>query len=542
MLTFDQIDSLSDPILELYERYLQSVINDIARRLVGMDMTSMAAWQLQRMIESGRVYDHALKELSKLTGKSERELKKLFKAAGIRATTFDDAIYKAAGLKPLPLNLSPAMAQVLAAGLRKTGNVMRNLTMTTAISAQDLFIQAADLAYMQVSSGAFDYISAIRNAVKDVASKGLQTINYASGKRDQLDVAMRRTVLTGVSQTAGNLQLTRADEMNQDLVQVSAHIGARNVGEGPRNHESWQGKVYSRSRHDTEYPNFYTVTGYGTAEGLHGVNCRHSFYPFFEGISERIYSDAELESYANKTVTYNGKEMSVYEATQVQRGIERKIRHWKRQAGALDAANLDTEYEKSKVRQWQGEMRGFIKQMDDQYKKEGIKWHRQYEREQVPAFVSPESVDRDLRLAQEEKLFDLQSVETDTVFSKPIDYSVVYGKDVIKSSQTVIDLDRKAYIKRDHDEDIDWLMKNQDLVLKAINNPLFVEKIPRAQKKAGFNIAHIVHIGEKDLPFLNVVLNFRSGKQSSMIWTMFRVGKNYIYELSGETKSRWRKP
>lgn len=239
MLTFDQIDSLSEPILDLYERYMQSVINDIARRLAGLDFaTGTAAWQMQRLIESGKVYEHALNELSKVTGKSERELKKLFKAAGVRATTFDDAIYKAAGLKPLPLNLSPAMAQVLAAGLRKTGNVMRNLTMTTALSAQDLFVQAADLAYMQVSSGAFDYISAIRNAVKDVASKGLQTINYASGKRDQLDVAMRRTVLTGVTTTCAELQLTRAREMGCTLVQVSAHIGAR------PSHELFQGKVY----------------------------------------------------------------------------------------------------------------------------------------------------------------------------------------------------------------------------------------------------------------------------------------------------------
>ncbi|MCC6148345.1 MAG: hypothetical protein IT308_12365 [Anaerolineaceae bacterium] len=160
-------------------------------------------------------------------------MRKLFEAAGVRSIQFDDMIYKRAGLKPLPLNLSPAMAQVLAAGLRKTQGVVRNLTMTTAIAAQNAFIDAADLAYLQVSSGAFDYISAIRNAVKDVASKGLPVINYASGRKDQLDVAVRRTVLTGVSQTAGNLQLARAQEMGQDLVEVSAHIGARNIGEGP---------------------------------------------------------------------------------------------------------------------------------------------------------------------------------------------------------------------------------------------------------------------------------------------------------------------
>ena len=359
MINFDQLDSLTDPLMELYERFIQSVINDIARRLGKADLTDTAAWMMQRLTESGAVYEYALGEIAKLTGISESELKRAFQKAGVNALKFDDAVYMAAGLKPPPLNLSPAMSQVLAAGLRKTGNVMRNLTMTTAISAQNAFIDAADLAYMQVSSGAFDYISAIRNAVKDLSAKGLTVIRYP-GRQEQLDVAVRRTVLTGVSQTANELQITRAKEMKANLMEVSAHIGARDQGEGAMNHESWQGKVYSIEGSTPEYPNLYEVTGLGTVEGLGGINCRHSMYPFFEGISERMYSDAELKNYANKTVVYNGDEMSVYEATQVQRGIERKIRHWKRQAGALDAAGLDHEAETAKVREWQARMRAFV--------------------------------------------------------------------------------------------------------------------------------------------------------------------------------------
>lgn len=57
---------------------------------------------------------------------------------------FDDAIYSAVGLNPAPLNLSPAMLNVLKAGLEKTNGVMRNLTLTTVISGQNAFIDAAD--------------------------------------------------------------------------------------------------------------------------------------------------------------------------------------------------------------------------------------------------------------------------------------------------------------------------------------------------------------------------------------------------------------
>lgn len=373
MLTSDQFDVLTNPMLDLFHDYEISVIEDIARRLKNLDFSS-AAWQVQRLTESGSLYKDVLRQLMRMTGKSEQQLEDIFKKAGVKAITFDDKIYKEAGLTPPPLNLSPAMLRALEAGLEKTNNILSNLTQSTALTAQQSFFKAADLAYLQVSTGAMSYDQAIRAAIKDVAAEGLSTIDYASGHQDKLDVAMRRTVLTGVGQTTGQLQLTRADEMENDLVAVSAHIGARNKGVGPENHQSWQGKIYSRSGTHKKYPNFAEVTGYGTGEGLGGWNCRHSFYPYFENISENAYTREELKSFKKEKVTYQDKKLSVYEATQVQRAIERKIRQWKRETAALDAARLDNARELAKIKQWQSTMRDFIRQTE---------LDRQYVREQV---------------------------------------------------------------------------------------------------------------------------------------------------------------
>jgi hypothetical protein len=166
----------------------------------------------------------------------------------------------------------------------------------------------------------------------------------------------------------------RMDEMGTDLVAVSAHAGARNRGTGPMNHESWQGKVYSRSGTNPKYGNFYVITGYGTGEGLSGWNCRHSMYPYFENISYEYYNDAIRKKLTSKKVTYNGQEMSQYEASQVQRGIERHIRDWKRQRDALEATGKDNRAEVAKVKYWQSRMRDFIRQTD---------MNRQSVREQV---------------------------------------------------------------------------------------------------------------------------------------------------------------
>src|SRR5919108_1531317 len=245
MLTSAQFDELIVPIMDLFAEYETSVLVDIARRLAKMAIPS-AAWQTQRVIENGALYKDVLKKLSQLTGQSEKEIADLLREAGVKTVTFDDKVYKLAGLKPLPLNLSPAMAQTLRAGIEKLNAVVLNLTRTTAITAQQAFIRASNLAYQQVITGAMSYDQAIRAAIKNVAAEGLHVIDYASGHTDHLDVAIRRNVLTGVAQTAGQLQVTRAEEMGSDLVAVSAHVGARNKGTGPMNHESWQGQIYSR--------------------------------------------------------------------------------------------------------------------------------------------------------------------------------------------------------------------------------------------------------------------------------------------------------
>jgi hypothetical protein len=360
MLTASQYDALIGPLMELYESYEQSVINDLARRLSKAPMTSSAAWSAQRLSESGMVFEQILERLAPLVGRSESELRRAFTRAGVKAMRFDDSVYKKAGLNPLPLNLSPAMAAVLAENISRTNATMRNLCLSTASSGQDAFVQASDLAFMQVSSGAMSYQQAVRAAVKDVAAQGLSVVAF-SGRRDSLDVATRRNVLTGVGQLANQLSLARAGEMGVDLVQVSAHAGAR-TGKGVANHLAWQGKVYSRSGTDPRYPGLVKVTGYGTGAGLGGYNCRHSLFPFFPGISENAYEEATLDEFAGRKVTYNKQEMDFYAATQEQRGIERKLRYWRRQKAAMEAAGLDSTPETDAVLHYRQVMTDFIKQ------------------------------------------------------------------------------------------------------------------------------------------------------------------------------------
>lgn len=109
---------------------------------------------------------------------------------------------------------------------------------------------ALDSATLQVQSGSVSYNQAIAGAVKQLADSGIKTVDYESGHVDSVDVAVRRAVMTGVNQLNQKYREQSMGYLKTDLVEVTAHLGARNT-EGPmgwENHAKWQGKVYRWKR------------------------------------------------------------------------------------------------------------------------------------------------------------------------------------------------------------------------------------------------------------------------------------------------------
>lgn len=357
MLLPDYLDSLPDSVVALFRQVEEDILEDMARRVVKTEsITDSTQWQEWRLEQLGETRQTIRYHLQRLTSKTQGELNALFQAAGGQALYYDDQIYRAVGLTPGKVNNSPALLNLLRAGARQTQKTFLNLTATTANTATQQFERALDRAWLQISSGAFDYQTAIRRAIKELASAGLQSITYPTGHTDTLDVAVRRAVLTGVNQTAARLSEARAEEMGCDLVETTAHPGAR------PEHVRWQGKVFSRSGKSRKYPDFVSSTGYGTGPGLCGWNCRHSFFPYFEGLSKSAYPRSKLREYEEKTVQYNGKPLSYYDATQQQRYIERQIRRWKREYLMMDAAGMDTTQASVKLAQWRATERDFCRQ------------------------------------------------------------------------------------------------------------------------------------------------------------------------------------
>lgn len=339
MLTPDYLDTLPDALVELWQQVEEDILQDIARRIAKMErVTDTADWQLWRFEQIQALHQDVAALLAKYSGKTTAEIRRLLLEAGRQALASDDELYRALGFSPSSIETSEQLNNLLNAGYRQTLGSWQNLTATTANTVTGEFERALDRAWLQISSGAFDYKTAIKQAVDGLAQR-MAGVTYPSGHRDTLEVAVRRAVLTGVNQTSAQLQLARMEEMDCNFVEVTAHGGAR-----PQ-HAVWQGKIYHRGGavvyEGVRYEDFASSTGYGTGPGLCGWNCRHNFYPFFPGLSSPNWDQRQLEALNAKEMEYGGQMYSRYEISQMQRQLEREVRKAKRRYLAEDAAGLD---------------------------------------------------------------------------------------------------------------------------------------------------------------------------------------------------------
>lgn len=336
------------------------ILSDMARRISAYDYFIPAALhQNQKLQELGLTQKEIIARLSALTGQTQEELVALLSEASAEAVEDDIEYYTRAEVyEPSKVNTEALHAQ-LNSGLLQTEQAFFNITRTTANTATKQFERALDRAWTQINTGGMDYQTAIRRAILDLAEQGIGSIEYPSGRIDSIEVAVRRAVVTGANQTAMKTQEVLADELEVDLVEVTAHGGAR------PDHAKWQGKVFSRKGRVTidgvTYEDFAKATGYGTGAGLGGWNCRHNFHPYVPGTS-RTWTEEQLAKLEEKKVKYNGEEYTEYEASQIQRSIERDIRKNKRIAASLDAAGEDSSEARAKLRESQKKYTDFTEQ------------------------------------------------------------------------------------------------------------------------------------------------------------------------------------
>ena len=366
----DLLEERSEHVLSLYRAIEQRLVLSIADRINRLGITSTSVIELNRLYDMGFLDTNTLKLLEELTGEPLERFIEAIK--GMVSDSIDWETHNIAydrGLtliKPTTDIIQPVINEIIEYVVRDV-----NIAKTTAIQYMQKDVKRViDSAVLETKLGTMTEQEAVVHAVKGIAKKGITSMRYDRHNKDgtistvdmSLEGYMRRVIRTEFIQSVGKTQEHLGKELGAELYYVSQHLGARDKGIGHKNHESWQGQVYT---HD----DLYTVCGYSKVDGLCGVNCRHRFFPYWEGITPL---PPKIDTEENKRV---------YDLQQKQRKLERDVREIKLTISALESIDLEEAREevvreKRKLRAKQKAIRNLVEENKDVLR-------RNYQRESV---------------------------------------------------------------------------------------------------------------------------------------------------------------
>ena len=338
MLTPDQITALRDMSGQVVDPIIDFLIEDIARRVSEAgQLTGTAAYQTWRLQKLGVSQKQLKEEIQKRLKVSQAQVEQLLTQAA--ETGYDFDISRFSTVEALPFAENTGLQQILDATVKLAQDDLSNVTQTIGFITPDgkceeltkAYQKTCDFAFHKVVLGAQDYNSAIRDATRQLAEKGIRTIDYESGVHTSLEAAVRRNIMGGLGLMNEQITQQNHDDLGCDGWEISAHGGSA------PDHEPIQGKQYS----DKEFQrlNNSLVRRIGT------LNCGHSAMPIIMGVNEPQYTAAELEEFRRQNaegIDFEGRHYSLYEAAQRQRSLERSIRKTKRRI-LIDEATGDTE-------------------------------------------------------------------------------------------------------------------------------------------------------------------------------------------------------
>lgn len=333
--------------MEKYASELEThIMEDIVRRIkINDSITRSADWQIYRLRQMGKSTEYIQQQIKKFLDVSNEEIERLYNEVIETGYARDEEIYTKVGKEFIPFQENDELQQAILGAINQSKEEMVNFTQSMGFTLEmpdgktvftplaTYYQEKLDSAFMGILNGSFDYQSILSKTVKEMTKSGLRTVDYASGHYNRIEVATRRAVMTGITQVTGKINEQNAEKLGTDKFEISWHATAR------PSHQDWQGRVFT-------YNELITKCGLGTVTGLCGANCYHSYYPFIDGVSVRMYTDEQLEKMnaeENKPRKYNGKEYTSYTATQRMRQLETKMRAQRKEITLLKAGGAEDE-------------------------------------------------------------------------------------------------------------------------------------------------------------------------------------------------------
>lgn len=364
MITNKDYDKLIKPLLEIYNEIEIELLIAVAERFKTYeDIGGTLQWQVKKLDELGILNKQAIEIIQKFSKKTNTEIERMLNEAGYNTQNMEYARQAFSKnlikINPSIIYKSESINNTIMTAVKEGKDIMHIINTKAVESTKKSYMKVLDKAYLEVSSGIYDYNTSIKKAIMTMANEGIDGATYLrNGKTVHYSIegTVRRDVLTHVHQTATKCSLDTIKELGINTVYVPPHLGARVTKKLDwTNHSWWQGKVYLLEGKNEKYGNFYEICGYGKVDGHSGVNCRHPVNMYIEGVT-KIENDVDMVE--NERIA---------ELTTEQRRLERNIREQKKKV-AVAKTLMDRELvqkEEKKLTEKNKKLKDFLEEHEE---------------------------------------------------------------------------------------------------------------------------------------------------------------------------------
>lgn len=344
-MTQGELEKLGLPVTAFFSELEMRIMEDIVRRIkLNGFSTASADWQITRLQQLGESEEDIKKWIQEALAVSDAEIERIFSDEVYEQYMGHRRGFTLFGMEQIPFEENIELQSLIDAVRKQTAGTFRDITGSLGFVRQSVsghmaaaglsqfYRETLDAAMYDIHSGIFDYNKVLTRTINDMTRSGLRWIDYESGYHSRVDVAARRAVMTGFRQVQGKINEQVAGRLGTDTYEVTYHAGARPT------HQAWQGRVWTMRQ-------LRDICGLGTVTGLNGANCYHDYLPFIPGVSERTYTDEQLEQMMKEENTpkvYNGREYTAYEALQQQRKMETAMRKTRQDIRLMEKGDADS--------------------------------------------------------------------------------------------------------------------------------------------------------------------------------------------------------
>ena len=332
MLSQEALERLSERLVQRTQELNYFMIKKLAEQIKRIgSLTPSQAREVLQSIQYGADLEEIINELSRITNINVNDIYEIFDEVAESAQYYAKPFYEYRNMPFIPYKENAELQAQVKAIAKITADTYINLARTTAYTFFDdngikqytnlseTYQKITDKAILNVSQGRESYEKVLGDTMKELASNGLQMVDYATGYHRRMDSAVRMNVTEGVRTLNQTLLNQFGEEFGADGVEVSHHKNS-----APDHIDTVDGKQFTKEEY--EKINNELIRPVGT------LNCYHFSFPIIKGISRPQQSQDVVES-DNKANTkgfeFEGTHYTNYEGTQLQRRIETQIRKYK---------------------------------------------------------------------------------------------------------------------------------------------------------------------------------------------------------------------